>query len=131
VAALIFGLAVSFIAIILDKKKIKAHFTFTYLNFCCLIYFMGAMAGVLDSSENGIYILSTYVGCGGAVYFAFQKKSFLFLLYAFVFGYIITTYLMADLVLKDTALWFFYLIGSCAAFVWFIIRYKNFFKRHE
>ncbi len=131
VAALIFGLVVSFIAIILDKKKIKAHFTFTYFNFCCLIYFTGALAGVFDSSENGIYILSTYVGCGGAVYFAFQRKSFLFLLYAFVFGYIVTTYLMAEFILRDTILWLFYLIGSCAGFVWFIIRYKSFFKRHE
>lgn len=131
IAALIFGLVVSLIAIVLDKTKIKAHFTFTYLNFCCLIYFTGAIAGVFESSKNGIYILSTYVGCVGAVYFAFQKKSFLFLLYAFVFGYIVTTYLLVDLVLRDPALWFFYLIGSCAGFVWFIIRYRNFFKRHE
>ncbi len=131
VAALIFGLVVSFIAIILDRKKIKTHFTFTYFNFCCLIYFTGALVGVFDSPENGIYILSTYIGCGGAVYFAFQKKSFLFLLYAFVFGYIVTTYLLAELVLRDILLWFFYLIGSCAGFVWFIIRYKNYFKRIE
>ena len=131
VTALIFGLVVSLIAIVLDRKKIKAHFTFSYLNFCCLIYFTGAFAGVFDSSDNGIYILSTYIGCGGAVYFAFQKKSFLFLLYAFVFGYIVTTYLMAETILRDPVLWFFYLIGSCVGFVWFIIRYKNFFKRHE
>jgi hypothetical protein len=130
VAALIFGLSVSLIAIVLDRKNIKQHFTFTYLNFCCLIYFTGALAGVFDS-ENGIYILSTYIGCAGAVYFAFQKKSFLFLLYAFVCGYIVTSYLLADLVLKDPILWFFYLIGSCAGFVWFIIRFKNYFKRIE
>jgi hypothetical protein len=131
VAAVIFGLVIAFLAVVLDRKNIKKHFTFTYLNFCCLIYFMGALAGVFDTSENGIYIFSTYIGCAGAVYFAFQSKSFLFLLYAFVFGYIVTTYLLAEFVLKDPVLWFFYLIGSCAGFVWFIIRYKNYFKRAE
>lgn len=130
VAALIFGLTVSLIAIILDRRKIKQHFTFTYLNFCSIIYFTGALAGVFDS-DNGIYILSTYIGCAGAVYFAFQKKSFLFLLYAFVCGYIVTSYLLADLVLREPILWFFYLIASCAGFVWFIIRFKNYFKRVE
>lgn len=130
VAALIFGMTASLIAVILDKKKIKTHFTFTYLNFCCLIFFTGAIAGVFSSSENNLFILATYLGCAGAVYLAFLKKSFLFLLYAFVMGYIVTTYLMADLILKNSVLWFFYLIVSCAGLVWFIIRYKNFFKRH-
>lgn len=131
IAAIIFGLTVSLIALILDKKKIKAHFTFTYLNFCCLLYFSGSLVGVFDTSPNTIYILTTYIGCGGAIYFAFLKRSFLFLLYAFVCGYIVTTYLLAEFILSDPALWFFYPIGSCVGFVWFIIRYRNFFKRHE
>ncbi|MBS1558209.1 MAG: DUF2157 domain-containing protein [Bacteroidetes bacterium] len=131
VAALIFGMTVSLIAVLLDKKKIKTHFTFTYLNFTCLIYFTGAMAGVFSSSENNLFILATYLGCAGAVYLAFLKKSFLFLLYAFVMGYIVTTYFITDLILRSSVvLWFFYLIASCVSFVWFIIRYKNFFKRH-
>lgn len=131
IVAVIFSLVVSLVAIILDRRKIKEHFTFTYLNFCCLIFCTASLAGVFDGPENAIYVLTTYVGCAGAVYFAFQKKSFLFLLYAFVFGYIVTTYLLVDLVLRDPALWFFYLIGSCAGFVWFIIRFKNYFKRSE
>jgi hypothetical protein len=131
VAALIFGLVVSIVAILLDNRKIKAHFTFSYLNFCSLIYFTGGLAGVFDSHDNGIYVLATYIGCVGAVYFAFQKKSFLFLLYAFVFGYIVSTYLLERLGLREPVLWFFYLIASCAGFVWFIIRFKNYFKRAE
>ncbi|MBS1487687.1 MAG: DUF2157 domain-containing protein [Bacteroidetes bacterium] len=130
-AALIFGIIVSLIAVVLDKMKIKTHFTFTYFNFCCLIFFTGAVAGIFNSSNNNIYILSTYIGCGGAVYFAFQKKSFLFLLYAFVAGYIATTDLAIEWIMKSLLLISLYLIGSCVGLVWFIIRYKNFFKRHE
>jgi hypothetical protein len=131
VVAIIFGAAVSIAALILDQRKIKPHFTFTYFNFCCLIFFTGSLAGLFDSSTNGIYILVIYVGCAAAVYFAFLKKSFLFLLYAFIFGYIATTYLLALSQLDEPVFWFLYMLGSCAGFVWFIIRFKNFFKRHE
>lgn len=131
VVAIIFGLTVATVALILDRKKIKPHFTFSYFNFCSLIFFTGCLAGVFDSSAKSIFILLTYVGCAGVVYFAFLKKSFLFLLYAFVFGYIVTTYLIGLVGLNDAVFWFFYLITSCAGFVWFIIRFKNFFKRYE
>src|SRR6478609_9373138 len=39
--AVIFGASLGTIAVLLDRKAIKRHFTFTYLNFCMLIYFIG------------------------------------------------------------------------------------------
>ena len=39
VLAIIFSIVVAGIAVVLDKKLFKTHFTFTYLNFCCLIFF--------------------------------------------------------------------------------------------
>jgi hypothetical protein len=41
-----------------------------------------------------------------------------------------TTYLLAETIFEyEPMLWFYYSILSCGGFVFFIIRYKNFFKQ--
>lgn len=127
-----FGAALVGIAILLDKKKIKKHFTITYVNFGCLIFFVGALVGIFSIRDIYLlYLLILLGGCAFAVYFAQQKKSFLFLLYAFVFGYIGITYFLTDTILQDASLWFFYLIASCGGFIFFIVKFKNYFNRAE
>lgn len=126
--ALVFGAILSFVAVVLDKKNIKQHFTFTYLNFCIAIYLIGSLAGMFMNDDYGWYLLLLYLGCGFAVWAANWKKSFLFLLYAFVAGYIGTTYFLMDNIDLDE-IWFFYFMASCGGFIYFIIRYKNYFKR--
>jgi len=130
--ALVFGSVLTVLTLILDRKNIKTHFTFTYVNMCSLIFLTGALTGMFisDNSYFG-YLLLLYAGCGFAVYFANTRKSFLFLLYAFVFGYIGTTFFLTDFVLRDPFIWFFYLLASCGGFIYFIIRYRNYFKRAE
>lgn len=128
--AMIFGAAVAAGAVALDKKAIKKHFTFTYINFCSLIFLTGALAGMFIYNDSYfIYLLALYAGCALTIYFAHQTKSFLFLLYAFIFGYIGTTFFLTDVILDDPFVWFFYLIVSCGGFIFFIIKYKNYFKR--
>lgn len=128
--AIIFGIALSSIAIILDRKSIKKHFTFTYLNFCTLIFFAGAITGLFDTEVYVVYLLLIYAGCAFAWYVARWEKSFLFLLYAFVAAYIATTFFLADTIFEDAIeLWFFYSIASCGGFIWFIIKYKNHFNQ--
>jgi hypothetical protein len=130
ITAIIFGTALGSIAMLLSWKAIKRHFNFTYLNFCTLIYFIGATVGLFDSSTYGIYLLLIYAACAFAIYYAKAERSFLFLLYAFVFGYIGTTYFMVDWVLEDVPeLIFYYSILSCGGFVYFIISYKKIFNR--
>jgi hypothetical protein len=60
-----------------------------------------------------------------------RQRSFLFLLYAFVASYIGITYFLADVVIDDIGFWFFYLVLSCGALIFFIIRFKSYFKRAE
>jgi hypothetical protein len=131
ITALIFSPLLALVAVLLDKRLIKQHFTFTYLNFCILMFLIAALAGVFDSYNGyAVYILLLYAGCALTVYAAKWKKSFLFLIYAFVAGYIGTTYMLID-VLMEPVIIFFYFIISCVAFVFFIIRYRNYFKRAE
>lgn len=126
--ALIFSVVVATPAILLDVRGIKKHFTFTYINFCALIFFIAALTGIFSEELPLVYYLLLYAGCGGAVYFAHWKKSFLFLLYAFVSVYIATTYLLADTILMEEG-WFLYMIASCGGFVAFIVKFRNYFKR--
>jgi hypothetical protein len=130
--ALIFSACLAGGALLLDKKMIKQHFTFSYFNFAALIFLIAALAGIFINYDQYIlYLLLLYVGCALTVYAATYKKSFLFLIYAFVAGYIGTTYFLTDFILQDPSVWFLYLIASCGGFVYFIIKYRNYFKRSE
>lgn len=128
--AIVFSAALAVIAMLLDSRSIKSHFTFTYINFCSLIFFTGATTGLFDGANTWIYLIALSGGCVFAFYFAKSRKSFLFLLYAFIFGYIGTTYILAETIFEyEPELWLYYTIFSCAGFIIFIIKYKNYFKR--
>ena len=127
--AIIFSIIVGGVAFFLDHKEIKKHFTFTYLNFCMLIFFAGTITGMFNEYWFA-YALLIYGGCGFAYYMARNKKSFLFLLYAFLAGYIATTYFLSETIFDNVPeLWFYYSLASCGGFVYFIIKYKTFFKQ--
>ncbi len=130
--AILFGTALAILGLFLDWRKIKSHFTFTYLNFATLIFFGGAIAAMfMNEGSFGFFVLLIYAGCAFAYFMARQRRSFMLLLYAFVAGYIATTFLLAETVLEDPVLWFLYSIMSCGGFILFIIRYRNYFSRAQ
>jgi hypothetical protein len=129
ITALVFSAALATAAFLLNRRGIKPHFMFTYMNICCLMFLTAAVSGMfIEDDIYGIYLLILYAGCGITVYSANQRKSFLFLLYAFVAGYIGTTYLLVDSI-QDIGFWSFYFFASCGGFIFFVIRYRNHFKR--
>lgn len=115
----------------LDKKGIKRHFTFTYQNFGLLLFFIGCFAAMsADRFPYGYYVLLIYAGCGAAWFIARWKKSFLFLLYAFLAAYMATTVWLWDVILdRHEMLWFLYSIGSCGALIYFVVKYRNYFRQ--
>jgi hypothetical protein len=130
--AVILGGALVGVALFLEHRKIKSHFTFTYLNFAFLMSFVGAVSGLLENEDlMWLYLPVIYAGVWFAYWSAKTRKSFLFLLYAFVAGYIGTTYLLAETVLDraSAAIWFYYFLLSSGGFVYFIIKYRNRFSR--
>jgi hypothetical protein len=131
ITAIVFAILLASIVFYLDRKSIKRHFTFTYLNFCFLIFFAGALSGIfVDSSYDLVFIVLIYAVCGFAWHQAQVKKSFLFLLYAFVAGYVASTYLLGEYVFNsEPALWYYYFLISCGGIIFLIIRYKKLFKR--
>lgn len=130
ITALYFGAALCAAAMALNWKGIKRHFTFTYLNFGLLLFLAGAIVGLFDSDNYGVYLLLIYAGSGFAVYYAHKEKSFLFLLYAFICAYIGTTYFLVDTIFDEIPeLIFYYFIASCGGFIYFIITFRNYFSR--
>jgi len=132
VIAIALAVVISAGAIVLHRRGIKTHFTFTYLNFSLLMFFFAAIAGLfIDESIYGIYLLLIYGGCALSYYAARMSQSFLFLLYAFLAAYVATTFFLAVTIqiFNEAYLWFWYSIFSCAGFVYFIIRFKNHFRQ--
>lgn len=133
ITAIIFSAVLASLALLLTRQGIKKHFTFTYLNFCLLMFFVAAVSGMfIDEPWYGVYLLLIYGGAAFSYYMARWKKSFLFLLYGFIAAYIGTTYLLADTIFNDVIeIWFMYSIASCGGFIYFIIKYRNYFARER
>lgn len=130
---LVLSLLLAAAAVLIERRSIKPHFTFTYLNFCALIYFLSCFAGIFGGYRETYlpYALALYVGVGLAVVVANWKKSFMFLLYGVVAGYIGTTYFLMDNADWDITAWLLYLIVSAGGIIYFIVSYRNYFKRKE
>ncbi len=131
IVAIVIGIALMAAGVLLNKRDIKKHFTFTYLNFGLMLFFFACVAGLfIDDAVYGIYLLLIYGGCAFSYYAGKLSQSFLFLLYAFIAAYIGTTYLLAETLFReDGALWFYYSILSCGGFVYFVIKFKNHFRQ--
>jgi hypothetical protein len=128
--ALIFAAALAAAGLVLDRKNVKKHFTFTYLNFASLIFLVAALSGMfIEDDIYPVYLMLLYAGCAALAYYAYKNKLFIFLIYAVVFAYIGTTYLLTDIIVNVPGLWFLYLLASCGGFIFFIIRFKSYFKR--
>ncbi|RAW00105.1 DUF2157 domain-containing protein [Pseudochryseolinea flava] len=130
VTGIFFSIGMASIAMFLDRKNIKQHFTFSILNINALIFFVSTLTGLFSEEWSIIYYLLVVGGCAFSYYVARYKRSFLFLLYAFLAAYVATTYLIFDVLrLDDIIFWFFYSVFSCGGFVYFIVKFKNHFKR--
>jgi hypothetical protein len=127
--AIVFSVCLALVGGTLDWRAIKKHFTFTYFNFAFLIFFGGCLASLFMEPDYVIFVLLTYAGSGVAFWIAQRKKSFLFLLYAFLATYIATTFWLARTLFEyESTLWFYYSILSCGGFVYFIVRFRNYFS---
>jgi hypothetical protein len=131
--AIVFGAGLAAVGWVLDRRGIKEHFTFSYLNFASLIYLSGCLTGLFTNDDILLlYFLALAAGCALLVYHAKMAKSFLFLLYSFVAGYIGLTYMLIYFAnFQDLTFMLFYFMFSCAGFIFFIIRSKSYFKRAE
>jgi hypothetical protein len=134
---LAFGISISSIALILENRNLKKHFTFTYLNFAAHVLLVSSLAGLIMSESLLKLFFTVCIVCFAVVYIQYARKeqSFYFLLVASVYSYIAVTYLIFLGLLKIEGdglliayMGFFYFIGTCGLLVYFFFNYKKFLK---
>jgi hypothetical protein len=117
-------------ALVLKKFGIKPHFSTTYLNFGVIIAFLGLSSLMFNMNDEnyGIALLQLFAAAALAAY-SFYQKTVLYIIYAYIFGFIALSYLIA-ISLKDFDFffWMLYLIAVSAGFLVLIFTLRKRFK---
>ncbi|WP_080239242.1 DUF2157 domain-containing protein [Spirosoma rigui] len=120
-------------ALWLDQRRIKPHFTETYLTFAGNLLLVGLLGGLFNFDGLRLWFaLGLGLACLGFDRYARHRKSFLFLLMSTVYGYIGATYLVFHYLLggflsgSGLDYWYFILTGS--ALIAYLLRQSP--KRH-
>jgi Predicted membrane protein (DUF2157) len=116
------GLFFIALGLLLNFKRIKPHFTFSYLNFGFNLVCVAALYGAFSISH--IYCLLCLVMSGLGILYARREQSYFFLLAGVIYGYIAFTTLISNAHL-DFFGWLMYGVLSCAGIVIFFLNYKK------
>ncbi|MGA0555469.1 DUF2157 domain-containing protein [Larkinella sp. VNQ87] len=108
--ALSLGLMVG--ALVLDRQRIKQHFTVTTLSIAGNLLLVALLAGLFNFVEYHLWFTLALAGtCVAFDWYARQNHSFLFLLMSTLYGYIGVTYLVFHyLHLRDEATYLYWII---------------------
>lgn len=128
--AVVFSLVILAMAVFLEHRGIKPHFSFTYFLLVGNLLFISLLAGVFTETLWYIYVLLTLAATWFFFRYAQREQSFIFLLMAVVYGYIGVSYLAFKILPEESLVLMipFYFMVSAGAVVWFIISYKKLLK---
>lgn len=129
--AIILGMLLILTGQISEKKGIKKHFRFTYVNFGLLLYFIGAVSAIFDSEYDLLFGFITLVSALLVILYTWKMKEFIFFLYASIAGYIALTYLIFeafDKIATSGDVYIFYFPVTCIAYIIFLVSKKSHFS---
>ena len=86
--ALLYSLVVGAAGVILQRLKLKPHFFGTYLNIATNVLFWAILSGVFEHEDNGLWLVFLLVACGASLAWGLKRRSFAFVAYAAVYGYV-------------------------------------------
>jgi len=130
-AGVFFGAGLFAAALLLNKFGIKEHFTKTYLNFAIIIGFLGFNSLLFYSSENKLIAFGQLIAAVALAIYSLKVRTMLYMIYAFVFGYIALTYLIFTTLDFEIELFLIYLFASCVLFIAFAINLRKKFKTDQ
>lgn len=112
-------------ALLLEKKRIKAHFTYTLLTFAGNLLLLALLAGVFNFDGRRVfYALPLFAVCGAFDWLARRKQVFLYRLMGVVYSYIGLTYLLFFKILDGlnypTEVYLIYFIVTGAGAVYYL-----------
>jgi hypothetical protein len=126
--AIVFGNIVLGVSIWLETKSIKKHFAFTYLFLAGNLLAISSLVGVFTNENWFFYTIHLFLWSWYFFRYAQKSQSFLYLLMAVVYSYIVVTYLLFKWI-DDNDIFFslsgLYFLGSSVGVILFIINYKK------
>lgn len=136
-AGLLLGVILNIAAVFSERRKIKAHFCFTYTNFGMNIIFIACLAGMFHFDR--FYLLWLLPLAAIVLYFykkAFATSSFYFMLMLTIYGYIGISYvIMRGLMAGDSMgvvyLGLLYFIFSGLGIIVFLVTMNKKLKHHD
>ncbi|GAB3894052.1 hypothetical protein GCM10028803_08930 [Larkinella knui] len=111
-SALALGILLVVAALVLDRRRIKPHFTSTILTFAGNLVLVALVAGLFNFKEyHPVFAVSLAVACISFDWYARREHSFLFVLMSTFYGYIGATYLVFHyLQLRDEATYLYWIV---------------------
>jgi len=118
---LAFGAAVCVLALALDRRGVKRHFTFTALSLGAHVLFVAGLAALFTWPGRWLTFACLLACCAASIAYARRAQSFMFLLIPCVYGYIGLTYMFA-MSLRPTGLAIFcYFAVSGGAIIYLLL----------
>lgn len=107
-------------ALLLDRQRIKRHFTITTLGFAGNLLLVALVAGLFNFKEYHLpFSLGLLMACVGFDWYARREHSFLFLLMSTFYGYIGVTYLVFHYVhLRDEIAYLYWIVTGIGVTVY-------------
>ena len=127
--SIIIGLFFIAVGYFLSQKSIKEHFLFSYQNYGLLLFYGGCITSLFVSPIWVAMVVA--IIAGGALYYTWKFKQFLFFLYSVLTAYIALTYLIFMSLLENSDAWIFmiyYFPITCVSAIGFFISNKAHFK---
>lgn len=125
-SGLALGAVLVTIAVVLSNKNIKKHFKFTYFNFATHLLFVSCLAGMFCLDAWLIFAALLSILFFFSLRHANKDKSFYFLLFTVLYGYIGLTDLVFRILFKLPSMFsiyagFLYVISSSVLMILFLI----------
>lgn len=111
-----YGLACFAAGSALYSYDVKRHFRDIYLNFAAHFVFVALVSGVFSGEWRILYFVALGAACAVAIVYAQNSRSFLYLVYAVVYGYIGLSRILLKGV-EEPLFVYAYAIVSCTAVV--------------
>lgn len=113
-------------ALLLERQRIKPHFTYTYLTIAGNVLLIALLGGLFNFENLRIWFVIGLAGaCFGFDRYARRERSFLFLLMSAIYGYIGATYLLSFLQI-DSELVFLYFVATGVGLITYLSRYRQY-----
>ena len=110
-------------ALILERQRIKPHFTYTYLTIAGNLLLVALLGGLFNFEDIRLWFAAGItIACFVFDRYARRSRSFVFLLMSVVYGYVAATYLFFHYsTFIDDSVYYWYFILTGTAFVYYLM----------